>query len=376
LESQKSNDGDHDIGFRMMCSYGNGYDQTQNLNYRNVLLTAAQTLASRYDSKIGCIKSWDWKGNFAVIIDNMMNLELLFWAAQYDGYENLYDMAVSHAYKTIQNHVRNDGSTYHVVDYNNDGSVNWKDTQQGYNAESTWSRGQAWGLYGFTMTYRYTHLYPFLATAIKLADYFIGHLPSDFVPYSDFNAPGIPDVEKDASAAAIACAALFELDTYAPKKNYQKMAEDILQSLMCNYLAKNKPFRSILYRASQWYNDEERGTIYADYYFLQALKCYQQLKTDIEQKPETTPEQFVRVHNYPNPFNSSTTISFQLHKAEKIVIDIYNSLGEHIVTLVDSKHGPGHFQIKWAPYQLSGGIYFYRLKIGLQEIVKKMILLK
>jgi len=275
LESQKYDTNSHDIGFQIFCSYGNAYKITQNDNYKNIIITAASSLATRYDENIGAIRSWSWGSwNYPVIIDNMMNLELLMWAAENGGDESLKTIAVNHAKKTLENHVREDGSTYHIIDYNDDGTIRAKDTHQGYNVESTWSRGQAWGLYGFIMMYRYTENDTFLTAAKNLSDYFIDNLPNDFVPYSDFEDPNIPNVSKDASAAAIACSALFEISEYVEDEKYKNAALDILNSLVTNYLSKNSNYQSVIKRGCTGSGNPERGLIYADYYFLEALLRY------------------------------------------------------------------------------------------------------
>ena len=360
LERQKYNDGDHDIGFRMYCSYGQGLLLQPDTSYEGILHTSAHTLSTRFDSTIGCIKSWDWKGNYAAIIDNMMNLELLFWSAQNSGNPEFYDMAVSHADKTRENHVYIDGSTWHVVDYNDDGSVREKSTQQGYSDASCWSRGQAWGIYGFTLTYRETGEQRFLETAELLADYFIEHLPADWVPYSDFNAPNIPNCEKDASAAAITCAALFELDQYS-ENDYYTPAVNMLKSLIQNYLAEGTGYASILHRASQWYTDQERGAIYADYYFLEALQRFSNIESSVGYDP-STPEQFGLSQNYPNPFNGSTTFNFELPHAADVKLSIYDITGRHVATLVNGFESAGQHRIHWTADQHCSGTYFIQLK--------------
>ncbi|NVM57260.1 MAG: glycoside hydrolase family 88 protein, partial [Desulfobacterales bacterium] len=165
--------GTHDVGFKVFDSYGLGYRMTKNEDYKPVILQAAQSLATRYNSAVRCTRSNNNR-TFAVIIDNMMNLELLFWASKNGGGSVLYDMAVNHGLRTMQEHVRADGSTYQFVDYNpTTGAVIEKGTGQGYQAESTWARGQSWGLYGFTMAYRHTGDVRFLETACKLADFVI-----------------------------------------------------------------------------------------------------------------------------------------------------------------------------------------------------------
>lgn len=187
----------HDIGFMMNCSYGNGYRLTRNPEYRQILLQSAETLTGRFNKKTRSLKSWDWmtpveKYPFPVIIDNMMNLELLFWASKTSGDLKYHDIAVTHANTTIRNHIRDDYSTWHVVQYDPEtGELLNKHTMQGYSNDSAWSRGQAWAIYGFTVAYRETGDARYLDTACRLADYYIGRLPDDFVPYWDFDDPEV-----------------------------------------------------------------------------------------------------------------------------------------------------------------------------------------
>lgn len=246
LEQEKFNAKTHDMGFKMFCSYGQGYSITKNPQYRDVLLQSAETLISRFNPKVGCIRSWDHnsdKWDFPVIIDNMMNLELLFWAAKETCDSTYKEIAVSHALKTLQNHFREDYSTFHVVDYDPEtGEVEGRTTHQGYSSGSTWARGQAWALYGFTMVYRETNNPVFLEQAENIADFILAHprLPEDFVPYWDFDAPAIPDEPRDASAASIMSSALYELAEYSPnREEYLSAANKMFESLKSDkYLAK------------------------------------------------------------------------------------------------------------------------------------------
>lgn len=281
--------GSHDVGFIVFNSFGNGNRLEPSHDYAQVVVQTARTLMTRYHPVIGCIKSWDWSKTWMhpVIVDNMMNLELLFWASQNGGSQDMRAAAVSHATKTMLNHVRPDGSTYHVLDYDTTtGNVLARVTHQGYADESAWSRGQAWAIYGFTMTYRFTRDAQFLRTAEKVADYFVERLPEDGVPYWDFNAPEIPHEERDASAAAIAASALFELSTFevtdSRKEKYRKTAERILASLCSSaYLAEGTTSHSILLHStgSRRSNSEvDVPLIYADYYFLEALLRYRSNK--------------------------------------------------------------------------------------------------
>lgn len=275
MESQDVNASDHDIGFKILGSYGNAYRITRDPAYMNVIQTAAQSMSTLYRPGAGVIESWpNFDSHITVIVDNMMNLELLFFAAQNGGDPNWYNMAVSHAVKTMQNHVRADGSTYHVVDYNPDGTVFSKFTVQGAGNETTWSRGQAWAIYGFTMTYRYTKDPRFLATAQSLADYFINHLPPDFVPYWDFSKCCTDP--RDSSAAAIAAAGLLELSTYvAPtdQTRYHTAALNIQSSLSSpTYLGDRLATDGVLLHGSAnvpGNSGVDVSLIYGDYYFVQ-----------------------------------------------------------------------------------------------------------
>ena len=278
LESRKTDTSTHDVGFVIFSSFGNGYRLTNNDAYRQVVLTAAASLATRYNAKVGCIRSWNG-GSFQVIIDNMMNLEILFWASKHGGQQAWYDMAVSHALRTMTNHVRADGSTYQIVDYDPaTGAVKSKSTKQGAGKETTWSRGQAWAVHGFTTAYRETSDQRFLDTARRTADYFIDHLPADSVPYWDFQAPGIPNEPRDSSAAAIAASGLLELgrlETDATRSTrYVAAGRQILTSLSsAAYLAEGTSNQAILLHGTQNKpsGNYDTGLAFGDYYFLQAL---------------------------------------------------------------------------------------------------------
>lgn len=280
IEREKTNDDSHDVGFKIYCSFGNGYRITNDAHYKEVIIEAAKTLSKRFNPKVGCIKSWDNnKWEYPVIIDNMMNLELLFEASKLSGDKTFYNIAITHANTTIKNHFRSDYSSYHVVNYDTaTGKVISKNSAQGYADESAWARGQAWGLYGFTMCYRETKNKAYLNQAEHIAGFILHHpnLPKDFIPYWDFNAPGIPNELRDASAAAITASALYELSTYSKKENYHKMADRIMESLTNNYrspVGESKGFILLHSTGSKPANSEvDVPIIYADYYYLEALR--------------------------------------------------------------------------------------------------------
>lgn len=281
VEKEKTNGGDHDIGFKIYNSFGNGYKVTQNQEYVDVIVKSANTLITRYDDKVKAIQSWNSKKgvwDYPVIIDNMMNLELLFEASLLSQDDRYYNVAVNHANTTLKNHFRDDNSTYHVVDYFPDGSLKAKKTHQGYSDSSAWSRGQAWAVYGFTMSYRYTKNEDYLKQAEKTAMFYLNHkkLPVDGIPFWDFNDPDVPNAPKDVSAATIMASAFFELYEYTQSEVYLNYANKVLKSLnMAEYMLDHKveaPF--ILNRSTGNYNKNSEidcPIVYADYYYLEAL---------------------------------------------------------------------------------------------------------
>ena len=289
LEKEKLNAGTHDMGFKMYCSFDTGLRLTGNAQYKDILIESARTLITRFRPLTGTIRSWDHnrdKWRFPVIIDNMMNLELLFAATQLSGDSSFYKVAVTHANTTMKNHFRNDFSTYHVVDYDTlTGAVVKKQTHQGYADESAWARGQAWGLYGYTMCYRFTKDKRYLEQARKIATFMLKHpnMPKDLVPYWDYNAPNIPNEERDASAAAVLASALYELSLYTGNgKTYKKTADKIMASLTNHYRALDGDYKGFLLLHSTGSkpakSEVDVPLNYADYYYLEALLRAKHLK--------------------------------------------------------------------------------------------------
>jgi unsaturated chondroitin disaccharide hydrolase len=292
VEQEKFTTNSHDVGFILYCSFGNGLRLTGEENYNEVLLTGAKSLSTRFRPNIGCIQSWGTskKWQFPVIIDNMMNLELLMWAFKKSGDSSFYKIAVSHADTTIKNHFRSDYSTYHVVSYDTiTGRVEARQTAQGYADSSAWSRGQSWGLYGYTMMFRETGLDRYLQQARHIAGFLIDNpnLPEDKIPYWDYNAPGIPNATRDASAGAIMASALIELSKYVDKEEgnrYLKVAETQIRTLASPlYMAKpgeNCNFVLMHSVGSIPGNSEvDVPLTYADYYFIEAMLRYRKIKS-------------------------------------------------------------------------------------------------
>ena len=283
IEREKYTTTTHDLGFILGCSFGKGYELTANPAYRDVLIQAAKSLITRFNPKVGAIRSWDHnsdKWQYPVIIDNMMNLELLFWASKETGDPVYANIAVKHAQTALANNFRDDFSTYHVIDYDTlTGEVRNKHTHQGLHHESAWARGQAWGLYGYTMTFRESGMPEFLVQAERIADFYLNHpnLPKDLIPYWDFNVePGIGE-PRDVSAACITASALLELASFIPAKKdfYNEKATQMLKSLAESYLSPpggNQGFILAHSTGHKPHNSEvDVPIIYAEYYFLEAL---------------------------------------------------------------------------------------------------------
>jgi hypothetical protein len=287
LEKEKYYTGNHDLGFMIYCSFGTAYKYTNNPSYKDVVTIAAKSLSTRYRPTIKSIQSWNSSARLScpVIIDNMMNLELLHWVSDHGGDPIFKEIAVTHANTTIANQFRSDNSSYHVVDWDlNTASVLKKITWQGAADSSAWSRGQTWGLYGYTMMYRFTKNPAYLSQAKKIAHFILSNpnLPSDKIPYWDFDAPGIPNEPRDASSGAIMASALLELGQFTTgteKKEYIKTAETILMALASDaYRAKlgeNGGFILMHSVGSLPHKSEVDAPLtYADYYFIEALTRY------------------------------------------------------------------------------------------------------
>ncbi|ADY52618.1 glycosyl hydrolase family 88 [Pseudopedobacter saltans DSM 12145] len=289
LEQEKDNGKTHDMGFKIYCSFGNAYRLTQKEYYKNVIIESAKTLSTRYNDKVKAIRSWDHnsqKWSFPVIIDNMMNLELLFEATKLTGDSTFYKIAVNHANTTLKNHFRKDYSSYHVIGYDPEtGKVLQRNTHQGYSDESAWARGQAWAIYGYTMCYRYTKDQRYLDQAEHIVNYFFNHknMPKDLIPYWDFDAPNIPNEPRDVSAATVTASALLELANYSKNKTaYYKYSQTILNNIAQKYKSKlggNKGFILSHSTGAKPSNSEVDVPLnYADYYYLEALKRYKMYK--------------------------------------------------------------------------------------------------
>ena len=270
----------------MYCSYGNAERLAPNDTVPPALIQTADNLIGRFNPTIGCIRSWDFgTWNFPVIIDNMMNLDLLFYASRQTGDPKYKNIAITHANTTLKNHFRPDASSYHLVSYNNDGTVERKQTHQGKNDDSSWARGQAWAIYGYTSCYRETKDTTYLNFAERVADLIMTRVKTDdLIPLWDYDAPDSPETPRDASAAAIVASAMLEMSTMAADgQKYFDYAEKILKSLSSDtYLAKDGENQGfiLMHSTGSLPNGSEIDTPlnYADYYYLEALKRYMDLK--------------------------------------------------------------------------------------------------
>lgn len=290
LESEQYDCNMHDVGFVLNCSYGNGYRLTANENYRQVLINGANSLATRYCHTVGCTRSWNPRNgwDFVVIIDNMMNLELLTVSSTLSGDLTNYNIAKAHANTTMKNHFREDNSSCHVVNYSEaTGEVINRVTCQGLADDSSWARGQGWGLYGYTMMFRETGDSTYLDQACKIAEFIRNHpnLPKDKVPYWDFDAPASKDTPRDASAAALIASAMIELSQYVStnsSQDYLKLAKIIIKSLSSKKYRAAKPGDNenfVLKHSTVYYNvgNFDTALIYADYYYVEAMMRYKRL---------------------------------------------------------------------------------------------------
>lgn len=276
----------HDLGFMVFCSYGRQYASDKDSVSAAAIIQASKSLISRFDQNVGLIRSWDFgTWNYPVIIDNMMNLEMLFWTSDFTGDPIYREIAIRHADNTLANHFRPDYSCYHVVSYNNDGTVESKGTFQGYSDDSDWARGQAWALYGYTMCYRYTGFERYLNQAKNVASLIMKNptTPKDGVPYWDYKSPDIPNTSKDASAAAITASAMLELTKITSDKSYLAYAETVMKTLSSDeYLAKPGTNGFFILKhstgAASLGSEIDVPLVYADYYFLEAIKRYKELK--------------------------------------------------------------------------------------------------
>ena len=298
IETAKDLTWHHDIGFIINCSFGNALRLTKDPSYKKVIITAAKSLITRFRPVAGVIQSWNvnkgWQSERGwqcpVIIDNMMNLELLFKATELSGDSTFYKIAVSHANRTLEEHFRKDGSCYHVIDYDlKTGEVRHRQTAQGYSDESAWSRGQAWAIYGFTMCYEKTGQKKYLDQALKTFNFMKNHvrMPVDCIPYWDMDAPNIPNEPRDASSASCIASALYKmcLLQLPNSEKYKEYADKIMNSLASSkYRAKlgtNGNFLLMHSVGSKPHNSEVDVPLnYADYYFLEALSLKKRIEAN------------------------------------------------------------------------------------------------
>ena len=292
LKKEQYNTTTHDLGFMMYCSFGNAERLNPKPEYKEVLMNSAKSLASRYDNTVQAIRSWDsdsWNNagedDLVVIIDNMMNLELLFWASRYSGDSTYYNIAVNHAEKTLKNHFRNNYSSFHEVIYDEStGAVKAQLTNQGAADDSSWARGQAWGLYGYVVMYRETRNPKYLEQANNIVNFLLNHpnMPKDMIPYWDYDAPNIPNALRDSSAAAIIASALIELENYVDnemKQEYHNKAELILESLLTpEYIAEIGTNGCFILKHGVGnmpnYTEIDAPLSYGDYYLIEAMMRY------------------------------------------------------------------------------------------------------
>jgi unsaturated chondroitin disaccharide hydrolase len=388
LEGQ-TNAPTHDVGFMINNSFGRGYRAAGIEEYRAVTLEAAEHLATRFDPDVGAIRAWGAMGRYSypVIIDGMMNLEILFWAARNGGEAYLADVARTHAMTTIRDFLRSDGTTFHLVDYDPDtGDVLRRGTVQGYSDTSTWARGQAWALYGFTIAYKETSEPLFLETACRTADAFLERLPEDLIPCWDFDAAEIPGEPKDSSAAAIAASGLWDLASLvedpADMQRYSEASLALVARLSSDeYSAYDLGLPALLLHATgnrPANREVDVPLIYADYYYIEAL--IKQLTPC--SAPDDTSFRTSDVRSYPNPFRAGTRLTYSLPAAAAVTIRIYDASGRLVRSLLeDGRQADGVNIVSWdgrdnAGRVLPSGVYLCRIDVCGETLTCKTALLR
>jgi len=275
----------HDIGFLYSLSAYAQWRVTGDEKARQLALDAADWLLGRWRPAYGAIQAWGLEGDpdngGRIIIDCLLNLPLLYWAAEQTGDRRYYDVAYAHARKSLRFLVRGDGSSYHTFYFDQEtGGAIRGGTHQGYQDGSTWTRGQAWGVYGFALSYRYTKNEEFLAASKRLARYFIEHLPDDSVAYWDFDVPIEPGTPRDSSASAIVACGLLELleligEDDPDRAIFAEALERSMRSLVERYATIGTPDAEGLLRHGSYHVRGDRAPddfmIWGDYYYLEAL---------------------------------------------------------------------------------------------------------
>ena len=273
----------HDLGFLYSLSGVAAFKLTGNEAAKDLALEAAEHLSGRYWERAGIIQAWgvmdDPEERGRMIIDCLLNLPLLYWASEVTGDARYRKIAYNHVYQNARYIVRQDASTFHTffLDVATGRPIAGK-THQGFSDDSCWARGQAWGIYGFPLSYRYTGDWRLIEVAKRLSNYFLNRLPEDQVPYWDLIFDG--GAERDSSAAAIACCGLLELSKHLPladpsKRVYENAALSILSSLIDHYTTKEIPYSNGLLLHGLQHKPKGLGVdeccIWGDYYFFEAL---------------------------------------------------------------------------------------------------------
>jgi unsaturated chondroitin disaccharide hydrolase len=273
-----------DIGMRYFYSCALDYNLTEDASSKAAAIQAANAMAMRFNSAVGAVKSREETGSFPVIIDELMNVQLLWWASDHGGSPALRAIAYRHTLTAARDFVRPDGSTYHLVSYDaSTGAVLERETVQGYSNDSTWARGQAWAIHGFATGYRETHSPTMLSAARAVADRYLADVPSDMVPYWDFSAPDIPNAPRDSSAAAIAASGLIDLSLVDPnpanRSRYEAAARATLLSLSSAEYFSGGPNPAILLHGTMNYRTGtyDVGQSFGDYFYLEALQRLRRL---------------------------------------------------------------------------------------------------
>lgn len=280
----------HDIGFLFMLTYLKDYSLFGEEEVLDIATKAADLLVGRYHAEGGFIQAWGpvdpATDETRIIIDTMMNVEFLYRMAEVTGKELYKQVALDHCDISAKTLIREDGSSYHTYFLKKNGDFVGGKTHQGHQDESTWARGQAWAVYGYSRSYLLTGETRFLDTALKTAKVFIENLPKDFVHYWDFDfTDANPDI-RDSSAASIGAMgllllheAMIEVGKEEEANEYKTIADEIMNSLIDNYMIDQVILGQGILREGMYHRDEgfEEFTSWGDYYFLEAIMEYAKL---------------------------------------------------------------------------------------------------
>ena len=278
----------HDMGFLYTPSCVAAYKLTGDKKAREAAILAADQLLTRYHPVGEFLQAWgpmDGADNYRLIIDCLLNLPLLYWAGDETGDAKYRDIAEKHIHTAVANVIREDYSTWHTFFFNPEtGAPDHGATCQGYRDGSAWARGQAWGIYGMALAYRYTGRKEYIELFKRVTEYFLAHLPNDLVPFWDLEFTDGDDQPRDSSSASIAVCGMLEMSRYLDREDaahYTALAKRLLKSVCDNYAVKDMAVSNGLVLHSTYSNHSPYNTCnhygvdecnsWGDYFYMEAL---------------------------------------------------------------------------------------------------------